>query len=134
MSQYCTKCGETLRANTVYCTHCGTRIAPGSMPDREFGAFLAKACLCLARGFLTLLLGGTVFACGGSGICLLVVGGVLLYHFATAGVLVLPAALAAAAGVESIGGAGLAIGGVASCFIAILFALAAISVCKLLKK
>lgn len=133
MNQYCTKCGGELRGDATFCPHCGSRVAVRDESWDELGGFLARACLWVAKGFLMLLLGGTVFACGAGGVCLLISGAFLLYHFAFHGSWLLPAALAARWGVQSIGGAGLLVGGIASLFIALLFVLGAFSLCKLLK-
>ena len=133
MEQYCVKCGEKLPPDGAFCPHCGQWVSPaaqGSAEWAEFGDFLARLSLGLAKGLLYLLVGGVVFVCGIGGIGMLVVGSILLYHFATSGFYVLPPALAAAIGVGQVGGAPLAFGGVAAIFIALLFATAAVSIVR----
>lgn len=134
MSHFCTKCGMELREEAVFCPRCGQRTAAYSERWNEFGIFLAQNCLLLAGNLLKLLLGGAVFACGTSGLCLLILGALLFYHFASAGVWVLPAEAAVRVGVQSIGGVWLPASGIAAIFIGLLFGLAAVSLCRLIKR
>lgn len=133
MNQYCVKCGKEIRKNTSFCPHCGQKLSPSACQTdewSEFGNFLAHSSLSLAKGFLYLLMGGIIFACTVSGVGMLVIGAILLYHFATSELFILPAILAPVFGIETLSGAPLVFGGISAIFISLLFIIAVISVIK----
>lgn len=133
MNQYCVKCGREIRKDAAFCPHCGQRLSSSTRQTddwNEFGNFLAHSGLGLAKGFLYLLMGGIIFACAVSGVGMLVIGAILLYHFATSGFFILPAVLVPVFGIETLRGAPLVFGGIAAVFISLLFIIAVISVIK----
>lgn len=133
MTQYCTKCGAELTGDCVFCPRCGKALpkaSDGNCEWGEVGSLLARTCLYFVKGFLFLILGGIVFACSASSFGLLIVGAVLLYHFASGNLWALPSFLVTEPGIHGIGGIPLLLGGIAAIFIAVLFLLGVISIVK----
>ena len=140
MEQYCVNCGNKLREGAVFCSSCGKKAATPVRPDTaevretarwsEFGNFLSRFCLILAKGFLFLIMSGIVFACAVSGGITIYFGGTLLYNFAVQGFYTLPPVLSSVIGIEGIGGIPLVICGIMLIFVSLLFILLIIAVIK----
>ena len=136
MSRYCVKCGKEFRSDAVFCPHCGERV-PSTDITKSGWNELAESCIDLCQMilklFLSLIIGGLIFACMLSGISALVVGGLFFYHFSTAGYILLPAFLASAFGIPVLSGGPLVFAGITILFIALLLIVAAVSMIRAIR-
>lgn len=114
---YCPVCGKELRAGAAYCPHCGQRI------PRASRSVVPETGMVLARGAAALMGGGLAFACGLSGVGLLVTACWLFYHYASGTAAWVPAFLSLP--VEAVSGSVLLFGGVTAALAALLLGMAA---------
>lgn len=133
MERFCGRCGQELKNGAAFCSHCGASVGGRNTEEKnaadmewsEAAETLAKASLFLAKGFAVVLMGGAAAVCSLASVGMLGAAGYLFYCFASHGAVIFPWLLAG-----SLSGVSLLLSGLMAILIAVIFALATVSLAK----
>lgn len=110
---YCPNCGFELAPGIVCCPHCRHQLTEDNWPGIPFT---------LVRGTAVLMGGGLAFACGTSGVLMLMAACWMLYHYANGTAIWVPPFFDL---VQTVEGPALLLGGITAAFTGLLLGMIA---------